>query len=125
MGIPHQRSIPRKEKVMHIQVINFQLNGISEEEYNKLCDQLAPAVAAVPGLVSKIWLANRERNIYGGVYTWRDQQAMGDFSKTDLFNAVLTHPNLTSITSSDFHVMEGPTQVTRGLVGEAVASGRY
>ena len=36
---------------MHIQIINFQLKGVSEADYADLCDNLAPSFAAVPGLV--------------------------------------------------------------------------
>ena len=110
---------------MHIQIINFQLNGISEEEYSNLCDQVAPAFAQLPGLVSKVWLANSGTNTYGGVYTWRDREAMENFAKTDLFRSVATHPNLANITSKDFSVMADPTRITQGLVGELASSGSY
>lgn len=101
---------------MHIQIINFNLKDMSEEEYRNLCDQLAPTFADLPGLVSKAWLADPASNTYGGVYVWRDREAMVDFTKTELFNAVATHPNLANITSKDFAVLEEPSRVTRGLV---------
>ncbi len=101
---------------MHIQIINFNLKDISEEEYRNLCDQLAPTFADLPGLVSKAWLTDPASNTYGGVYVWRDREAMVDFTKTELFNAVATHPNLANITSKDFAVLEEPSRVTRGLV---------
>ena len=56
-----------KEREMHIQMINFQLSGVTEAEYVALCDELAPAFAAVPGLVRKVWLANSDTGTYGGV----------------------------------------------------------
>lgn len=105
---------------MHIQVFNFQLKHMTEVEYRVACDELAPAFAAVPGLLTKVWLANPETNTYGGVYTWRDRRAMEDFATTELFAAVLNHPNLDGITSKDFAVIEAPTHVTRGLAAAAV-----
>ncbi len=101
---------------MHIQIINFQLKGVSEADYAALCDELAPAFAAVPGLVRKVWLANSDTGTYGGVYVWRDRQAMEDYAKTELFSSVATHPNLANITSTDFGVLDGPTAVTRGSI---------
>ncbi len=101
---------------MHIQIINFQLSGVTGEEYATLCGELAPAFAAVPGLVRKVWLANSDTGTYGGVYVWRDRQAMEDFTKTELFESVEKHPALTNMTSEDFGVLEGPTQVTRGSI---------
>lgn len=102
---------------MHIQIINFHLKGVSEAEFRALCDEVAPTFAEVPGLISKVWLANRTTNTYGGVYTWATREAMEDYAKSELFKAVATNPNLADITSSDFDVLEEPTSVTRGLVG--------
>ena len=101
---------------MHIQIINFQLEGVSESDYAGLCKELAPAYAAVPGLEHKVWLANSATGTYGGVYVWRDRQAMEDFAKTELFDSVATHPNLAGITSTDFGVLGEPTQITRGML---------
>jgi heme-degrading monooxygenase HmoA len=102
---------------MHIQIINFHLKGVTEADFRALCDEVAPAFAEVPGLISKVWLANRTTNTYGGVYTWATRDAMEEYAKSDLFEAVATNPNLADITSIDFDVLEEPTSVTRGLVG--------
>lgn len=105
---------------MHIQIVNFHLKGMSEEEFRTLCDNLAPTFAALPGCIYKVWLADPASNTYGGVYAWRERQAMEDFMKTELFNAVATHPNFDGITSRDYSVLEGPTRVTHGLAEVAV-----
>jgi hypothetical protein len=59
------------------------------------------------------WLA---RCGFGGVYLWENHEAMKQFTQTDLFKAVATHPNLTDVVSRDFDVLEAPTRVTRGLI---------
>jgi hypothetical protein len=100
---------------MHIQVIHFNLKGVSEGEYYQLCDELAPTFAKVPGLLAKTWLANPCKNTYGGIYLWESKQAMSAFMQTELFCAVKAHPHLANLTSKDFAVMEGPSHVTRGL----------
>ena len=102
---------------MHVQIINFHLKDVSEADYRAHCDEVAPAFAEVPGLISKVWLANRTTNTYGGVYTWASREAMDEYAKSDLFKAVATNPNLAEITSIDFDVLEEPTSVTRGLAG--------
>ena len=99
---------------MKVQIITFQLNGIDDEAYGGMCDELAPAFAAVPGLSAKLWLADRDANTYGGVYLWSDAHAQAAFAESDLFAAVGAHPNLTGITSRAFDVLAGPTAVTRG-----------
>ena len=73
---------------MHIQIITFSLKGISEEDYAKLAESVAPAIAAMPGLVSKAWLANSETNTYGGAYVWQDREAMEAYAETDIYKAM-------------------------------------
>lgn len=101
---------------MHVQILNFQLKDMTAADYQKVCDQLAPTFAGLDGLVSKVWLASEETNTYGGIYTWRDRQAMEGYIQSELFQTVAEHPNLTNITSKDFAVLESPTRTTRGLV---------
>jgi hypothetical protein len=99
---------------MHIQIINFNLKDLSQEDWNKLCDELAPTWAEIPGLHKKVWLANVETNTYGGVYFWHNREAMETYMKSELFHNIATKPNLVNITSTDFTIIEGPTRVTRG-----------
>lgn len=105
---------------MHVQIVNFQLSGIDEAQYRATCEELAPAFAAVPGLVTKVWLADREANTYGGVYVWSDRAAMEEFQKSELYQAVLSHPNLAGVSSREFGVLEEPTAVTSDLSALAV-----
>lgn len=100
---------------MHVQIINFHLEDTDEQGYSEIANDVAPAFADIPGLLSKVWLANSNTGTYGGVYFWSDRGAMEEFAKTELFNTVATHPNLTNITSTDFAVMEEPTRLTRGF----------
>ena len=100
---------------MHIQIVNFQLNDIDDQQYRQESDECAPAFAEIPGLISKVWLADRSTNTYGGVYTWRDRQAMQDFVDGELFQSVRTDPHITNVTTRDFDVLESPTRVTHGL----------
>jgi quinol monooxygenase YgiN len=97
---------------MHIQIVNFHLKGMSRADYDTLCEQVAPAFAAIPGLISKVWLEDDRTNTYGGVYTWRNREAMEAFLKTELFRAVATHPNLTDVSSRDFGAQERFSAIT-------------
>ncbi len=100
---------------MHIQIVKFHLKDLDEEGYERLSDEVAPAFAEVPGLISKVWLADVEANTYGGVYTWESREAMEAFQKTELYRGIGGHPNLADVTSRDFAVLEKPSRVTRGL----------
>ena len=110
--------------MLTIQIINFNLEGMNEQEYSNTCDKLADSFAAIPGLITKFWLADANNNCFGGVYIWENREAMENFTKTDLFNSVATHPNLVNISSKEFDILPGPTKVTRGydLIESAVQS---
>ncbi|MBI2886523.1 MAG: YdhR family protein [Chloroflexi bacterium] len=99
---------------MHVQVVQFHLKGLSHADFLKVCDQLAPTWAEVPGMLAKIWLSDPAANTYGGVYTWEDRAAMQRYTQSELWQAVLTNPNFADVTSRDYAVLEGPTKVTRG-----------
>jgi len=101
---------------VHIQIVTFQLTGMDDTQYRQASELEAPTFAAIPGLLSKVWLADQSTNTYGGVYTWRDRQAMEDFLDSELFREVRADPHVHDLTSRGFGVLETPTQVTRGLV---------
>jgi hypothetical protein len=100
---------------MHIAVINFRLNDMTHAQYVAACEELAPAFAAIPGLINKVWLSDSTANTYGGVYTWRDRAAFLAFAQGDLAKSMMTNPSLTDISVRDFAVLAAPTEVTRAL----------
>jgi len=106
---------------VQILIINFNLDGLSEEEFSSACDELAPAFAAVPGLASKVWLADRSEGVFGGVYTFESEQAADDFLASELFAGIGATPGLVNISVRRFGVLDGPTRVTRGMLQPAGA----
>jgi hypothetical protein len=104
---------------MEIVIVNFRLDGISEQQYRKMCDDVAPAFAEVRGLVSKVWLADTADGIYGGIYTFDSAAAVAAFLTSELFTAVGETPGLANISVRRLGVLEEPTAVTRGLVAAA------
>ncbi len=104
---------------MNVLTVTFNLKDLSEENYRAGCESGADAFAAIPGLISKVWLADRESNTYGGVYTFTDRESMEAYTRSDLFKSIGATPNFVNLTASRFDVIEGPTRVTRGLVALA------
>ena len=100
---------------MHVQIVNFKLNGLDEAQYLAACEEEAPAFALIPDLLSKIWLADESTNTYGGVYIWRDESAMTAFINSDVFRGFTADPHVSNLTSRDFRVLEAPTNITNGL----------
>ena len=97
---------------MHILIINFELNGITRAEYENVCGEVAGAFAAVPGLISKKWLANEETNTYGGVYLFKDKQAMLDYQDSELYKSIGANPAFTNARATDFEMLSEPSRVT-------------
>lgn len=101
---------------MHAQLITYQLRDISQADYLKqMVEPDAPVLANVPGLVSKVWLADEGKNTFGGFYLWESKTAMENFMHSDLVKAVVSRPFVSNVASVDFEVNEKPSLITRGL----------
>lgn len=101
---------------MHAQIITYQLGDISQAEYlKKMVEPDAPILATVKGLISKVWLADEEKNAFGGFYLWESRAAMEEFMHSDLVKAVVSRPFVKNVSSVDYGVNEKASLITRGL----------
>jgi len=101
---------------MHAQLITYQLNNISQADYLKqMVEPDAPIIANVKGLISKVWLADEEKNSFGGFYLWESKTAMEDFMGSDLVKAVVSRPFVKNVSSVDYEVNQKASLITRGL----------
>ena len=83
---------------MHTLVITFDLVDMTHERYTEVCAELAPAFAAVPGLLAKIWLTDQDEARYGGVYLFADAAAGDGFLGSALARSVATNPHFAGLT---------------------------
>ncbi len=101
---------------MQAQLITYQLEEISQAEYlQQMVEPDAPVLAKVPGLISKIWLTDEEKNTFGGFYLWENKASMEDFMHSDLVKAVVSRPYVKNVSSVDFAVNQKASLITRGL----------
>ncbi|ESU25028.1 hypothetical protein FEDK69T_02170 [Flavobacterium enshiense DK69] len=101
---------------MHAQIITYQLNDISQAEYlKKMVEPDAPIIAEVKGLISKVWLADIEKNTFGGFYLWENKAAMEDFMNSDMVKAVVSRPFVKNVSSVDYEVNQSASLITRGI----------
>ena len=101
---------------MQAQLITYQLGDISQAEYlRQMVEPDAPVLAKVPGLISKVWLTDEEKNTFGGFYLWDDRSAMEAFMHSDLVKAVVSRPFVKNVSSVDFEVNQEASVVTRGI----------
>ena len=97
---------------MHVLIVNFNLKDVDDAQYARMCDAVAPAFAAVPGLASKLWIKNADTGTYGGIYIFESRDALNRFQETDLFRSLAVNKKPTNITANDFEVPDAPTRVT-------------
>ncbi len=101
-------------RVTYIQVINFNLSGITRDDFMGVADEVAPSFAELPGLISKAWLSDEATNTYGGAYYWESQKDCEAYRSSELYaQALANNPNFTNLSDKGFDVLEGPSQVTR------------
>jgi len=95
--------------------VEFQLDGITPEELASYAEQVAPAVAAFPGLLEKVFFGNTETNTYGGAYVWADRESLDAYLASDLFAASQANEALVNFSARTFDVLEEPTKVASRL----------
>lgn len=107
-----QTELEERRDEMNVLIVTFPLEGMPEAVYSRACQELAPRFAAVPGLISKVWLADPATKTYGGVYSFRDHPALEAYLASELFASLAGLPGLGEVTVHAYGVLEGPTAVT-------------
>jgi len=86
--------------IKYIQVINFNLEGITHDDFNGIANEVAPNFASLPGLISKVWLSDEENNTYGGVYSWESQETCEAYRSGELYaGALANNPNFVNLST--------------------------
>ena len=97
---------------MYVRIVTFTTAGINADEYRALTESVAAGFTAWPGLLGKLWLADRERNRYGGVYVFASEADADRSRSTPLFAALEANPALTDLVVEEFDTLPGATAVT-------------
>jgi hypothetical protein len=84
-------------------------------EYRGLVDHVASTIAAVPGLLSKVWILDEERARGGGVYLFADRAAATAYLEGPIISGLRGNPAVAGVEVKLFDVLEGPSVITRGL----------
>jgi hypothetical protein len=98
---------------MEFLIVDFTYEG-EAEAWEELATQLAPRFAAMPELVSKVWLADPENRTYGGAYLWHDRASVEAYLAGPVFAALPGVPGVHSITTRTFAALDTPTLITGG-----------
>ena len=97
---------------MHAIMITFDLVDMPPDRYQEVSVGLAPSVAALPGLLTKIWLSN-EKIRRGGLYLFADATAADRFLASALARSVAQNPHFADLDIQRFAVDETTTAMTQ------------
>ena len=100
--------------------INFKYH-VSREQYEGAVAPLAEPIAAVSGLLWKVWILNEAEQEGGGIYLFADGPSLDAYLNSEIVAGIVSNPALSDFSVKQFEVMDGVTAVTRGPVGAAVA----
>jgi hypothetical protein len=98
---------------MHVQIVTYRVEGVSDADFIEANREFAEAMAAVPGLLAKVWLKRPDGGVYGGLYLWRDHEAYEAFLTSELWGEVLNDASMLDVGSADYGVMEELTRATQ------------
>lgn len=101
---------------MQVLIVTFQLNGLSAEAYAALASERAAHFAAMPGLISKVWLADHPANTYGGIYLWASRADLDAYLASATFNALADNPAFTGVAARIYGTLPAPTAVSAALL---------
>lgn len=107
---------------MYVQIITFQLDGMTPDEFAGINDWAATQYLGVPGLISKIFLADPDDDhAYGGVYLWETRRAAEDYLRNGIARVLVDDPRFVDVQARVMAVLPGPTSITGGPVADLVA----
>src|SRR5262245_45343755 len=107
---------------MYVQIIEFEVQGLTRAEYEAFCTEAVPAIAAIPGVVGKLFLADADSSRCASIYTFADRDAAEDFLRSDLFQgAIATNPAIANVRTRGSDLLERPTRALDDALGVTAA----
>lgn len=98
----------------YAQIFRYVLT-LNEAEYNeRWMKPYAEAIAEVPGLIRKTWMADFETGTFASVYIWEDKASMDAFMASPAIAKVAAEPFLKELTITAIPVHEEASTITRG-----------
>jgi hypothetical protein len=100
------------ENIMYIRIVTFTLAGLPADVYRQNATVVADGFTAWPGLLGKAWLADDERNRYGGVYIFASKAYADRSRTTPLFAGLVGNAAFADLMIEEYDTLAEPTAVT-------------
>ena len=95
--------------------VNFKMK-ITGAQYKQTYEPVAGVLAAVPGLVWKVWIVNDQEHEAGGIYLFDSEASMKAFMGGEIVASVMANSDLSDFSVKTFDIIEDLSAVTRGPV---------
>jgi hypothetical protein len=99
--------------ILHVSFCNP--NPASEASH-KAAWERAHMIAKVEGLLGKIWIAQPEKNAFGGVYLFVSKEAATAYLKGPIPADIQEIPGMTDFSTNIYEVEDELSAVTRGPI---------
>lgn len=107
---------------MYLQIITFRLDGMAPDEFAAINSHVATLYGDVPGLISKIFLADPDDDhAYGGVYLWKTRADAEQYLENGLARTLVDDPRFVDLQTRTMAVLADPTSVAGGPIAGVVA----
>src|SRR5262245_20144310 len=100
-----------KEPPMYARIVTFRLDGPTPAGYRNHAVAVAPAFTTWPGLLSKVWIADDDAGIYGGIYLFADKASADQSRDTDVYRSMAVNAAFAELSIREFDVLEEPTAI--------------
>jgi hypothetical protein len=101
-----------EESSMYARIVTFRLEGLADADYQTHVAAVAPAFTMWPGLLAKVWIADKEAGTYGGIYLFTDRGSADRTRDTDLFRSMAANPAFADLSVREFDVLDELTAIT-------------
>lgn len=98
----------------HAQIFRYVLDLDAEQYQQRWVDPYAEAIAGVPGLERKTWMADFDTGTFASVYVWQDKASMDAFMASEAVAQVAAEPFLKDLVITALPVHEAASSITRG-----------
>jgi|TARA_B110000046_G_scaffold185881_1_gene230107 hypothetical protein len=97
-------------------IVKYELSEMSLEAHNQLGSDVVGnfAPGKIPGLIGKTFIGNLEKGVFGGVYYFTDQVSLDTYLASDLWNGIVSHPNLVNF-KKEIYMIAPISTVSNGL----------
>ncbi|MGP1384810.1 MAG: YdhR family protein [Thainema sp.] len=102
---------------MTTQMIKITFNyDCSETKLQTIFAAVAPAIAAFPGLVWKVWIINEVRQEAGGIYCFESFDALERYLSSPIMAALEAKSIVSNLRIEPFTAIEPLSALTRGPI---------